>query len=139
MGVTRFGSKEIEQALKRWGNDIKRDIRRIVNETATIIQSNAQALAPSDSGYLRESINIDISNGGMTAVVTVDSSYAIYVEYGTGIYAKDGNGRKTSWVFYSEKYGHYVTTEGMRAQPFWFPSIEQGRKYFMAEMKKLGK
>lgn len=137
--ITRFGSKEIQRALKRWGKDIEKDVKRIVNETATIIQSNAVALAPVDSGYLRQSINVEVLDGGMTAVVTVDADYAIYIEYGTGIYAVGGNGRKTPWVFYSEKYGQYFTTNGMRAQPFWFPSVEQGRKYFIKEMKKLGK
>lgn len=139
MSVTRFGSRALSKALKKWGNQIEDEIKRIVAETATIIQTEARARAPVDSGYLRQSIEVEVFQSGLTAIVTVDSSYSIYIEYGTGIYSVNGNGNKDGWVFYSEKYGEFVFTRGMEAQPFWAPAIEVGRKYFKNEMKKLGR
>lgn len=139
MSITRVGNRTLSNALKKWGNGIEKDVKRTVTETAAIIQNEARARAPVDSGYLRQSIGIEVLNGGMTAVVSVDSEYAIFVEYGTGIYATQGNGRKDGWVYYSEKYGEFVFTRGMHAQPFWLPAIEIGRKYFIKEMKRLGR
>ena len=60
------------------------------------------------------------------------------MEFGTGIYSITGSGRKTPWVFYSDKLNRYVYTRGMQAQPFWIPTIEVASKYFQREMNKLG-
>ena len=139
MSVTHFGNRALSKALKKWGNQTEDEIKRIVVETATIIQTEARARAPVDSGYLRQSIEVEVLNGGLTAIVTVDASYSVFIEYGTGIYAKNGNGNKDGWVFYSEKHGEFVFTRGMEAQPFWAPAIEVGRQYFKKEMKKLGR
>lgn len=139
MAVTRFGSRQLQNAIRRWGNEIEEEVKRIVSETAMIIQSEARARAPSDSGYLKQSIEVDVRNGGLTAVINVGAEYGIYVEYGTGIYAKNGNGNKDGWTFYSDKLGHFVFTRGQQAQPFWFDAVEVGAKYFKKEMRKLGR
>lgn len=138
MSITRFGSKEIERALNKWSDKIEREVKRIIHETALLIQSQARALAPTDSGYLRKSIVVDTSSDGLTALISVGAEYGIYIEYGTGIYAVNGNGRKDPWVFYDEQYGRFVFTRGMRAQPFWFLSLDIGKKYYDQEMKNLG-
>ncbi|WP_010305399.1 HK97-gp10 family putative phage morphogenesis protein [Kurthia senegalensis] len=139
MTITRFGSSSLARALKKWSKDIEDEVKRIIVETAAIIQTEARLLAPVDSGYLRQSIEIELLNGGLTAIINVDADYAIYIEYGTGIYATKGNGNKDGWVYFSEKYGEFVFTRGMQAQPFWFPALEVGEKYFKKEMSKLGR
>lgn len=138
MGITRIGSKDIQKALKKWGSAIESDVTRIVYETARIIEAEAKALAPVDEGHLRDSIEMQIT-GEYSAVVTVGAHYAIYIEYGTGVFAKAGNGRKTPWSYYSTKLDRWVTTRGMAPQEFWFPAVEAGRKYFYAQFRKLGK
>lgn len=137
-GRISFGSKQLSAALNKYGSAIEADVKRIVAETARIIQSNAKALAPVDDGALRDSIEVSISNGGLTAEVTVGQFYSIFVEFGTGIYAKNGDGRQGGWTYYSDKLGRFVWTEGMKPSPFWFPSVEIGRRYFYSEMRKLG-
>lgn len=77
MAVTRFGSRQLQSAIRRWGNEIESEVKRVIAETAMIIQSEARARAPSDSGYLKQSIEVDIQNGGLTAVVNVGAEYAI--------------------------------------------------------------
>lgn len=77
MSVTRFGSRALSSALRRWGNQIEDEIKRIVVETAAVIQTEARARAPVDSGYLRQSIEVEVLQGGLTAIVTVDADYAI--------------------------------------------------------------
>lgn len=138
MGITRIGSRDIQKALKKWGSAIESDVTRIVYETARIIEAEAKALAPVDEGHLRDSIEMQIT-GEYSAVVTVGAHYAVYIEYGTGIYAVRGNGRQTPWSYYSPKLDRWVTTQGHPAQPFWFRAIESGEKYFYAQFRKLGK
>lgn len=47
---------------------------------------------------------------------------AAYIEYGTGIYSANGDGRQTPWMFESNT-GAFVKTQGMRANPFMYPSV----------------
>lgn len=135
----KIGNRALSNALKKYGDGILDEVKRIVVETAYIILSNAQALAPVDDGNLRDSMEVELMPNGLTAIVRVTANYAIYVEYGTGIYAVEGNGRKTPWTYFSDKLGRFVTTEGMKPQPFWDPAIDRGRRHFRKEMRKLGR
>lgn len=128
----------MQRAIRKYGDDVITEIKKIIIETAYVIQSNAQAQAPVDDGNLRDSIEVELLQGGLTAVVRVTANYAIYVEYGTGIYAKEGNGRDTPWTYYSDKLVRFVTTEGMRPQPFWDPAVKMGQRHFRREMRRLG-
>lgn len=93
-------------------------------------------------GSLRQSIDYDIDGEDSRAYVGSTSNYSVYVEKGTGIYAEDGNGRKTPWVYYDNKLDQYFYTKGMRKQPFLFPSIEAKQDevidIFEEELRKLG-
>ncbi|MFJ7647715.1 HK97-gp10 family putative phage morphogenesis protein [Lysinibacillus sp. NPDC097279] len=137
MAKISFSGRQLLRAAQRFEEGILDEVSDIVFETARLIQSQAKALAPFDDGGLKGSIKMEML-GKYNAVVTVGVHYAIYVEYGTGIYAENGNGRRTPWTYYSLKLGRYVTTEGMRAQPFWGPAVDAGRDYFEREMRRLG-
>ena len=54
---------------------------------------------PVDTGYLRESVSMDFKKGGLTGVINIGSEYALYVNYGTGIYAV-GPGGSRAKVFH---------------------------------------
>ena len=60
----------------------------------------------------------------MQMQVGTNVTYAPYVELGTGIYAEEGNGRKTPWV-YQDDEGRWHRTSGMHAQPYLRPAIEK--------------
>lgn len=137
-GKITFGHKRLRNALRAWGDDVVEQAKQLVVDTAIIIQSNAQALAPVDDGNLRDSIEMIIAPDGLSAEIRVTAEYAIYVEYGTGIYAVGGDGRKTPWTYYSTKLNQFVTTRGMRAQPFWYPAIVSGGQHFKREIRRLG-
>ncbi|MFL0365378.1 HK97-gp10 family putative phage morphogenesis protein [Pseudobacillus sp. 179-B 2D1 NHS] len=134
----RFGGGDIARALAQYGDQVENEVKRIIAETAYIIQSNAQALAPVDDGNLRSSIEVQLLEGGLTAKVSVGAHYAIYVEYGTGIYAKNGDGRTTPWTYYSTKLGRYIKTEGQHPQEFWAPAVDIGERHFRSAIRSLG-
>ncbi|MBU8787138.1 MULTISPECIES: HK97-gp10 family putative phage morphogenesis protein [Bacillus] len=130
--------RQMRRATDEFRNRVIDDVKQIVTDTAELIYSHAVLNAPTamiDGGNLKNSIEIDYKDGGLTAVISVGASYAIYVEYGTGIYAEDGNGRKTPWVYYDTKLNQWVFTRGMRAQPFWNPAVDEGMRYFVSQMR----
>lgn len=133
----RFGGQQLLRAARRFEQDLLDKVSDIVYETGRLIQAEAKARAPFDDGSLRDSIEMRME-GKYKCVITVGVHYAIYVEYGTGIYAENGNGRRTPWTYFSRKLGRYVTTKGMRAQPFWREAVETGQDYFKTEMRRLG-
>jgi hypothetical protein len=56
--------------------------------------------------------------------VTNSAPYGVYIEYGTGIYAVGGNGRKTPWG-YEDDEGTFHWTWGSRAYPFMEPGYRK--------------
>ena len=140
-GIEWEGVNNLLKAIDDFEEEYISAVKRVVAETATIIQTTAQALAPVgqfDGGNLRKSIEVSFSNGGLKAEIIVGAEYGIWVEMGTGIYSLSGSGRKTPWVYYSEDLNRWVWTRGMRAQPYWTPGFEAGMKHFVREMNRLG-
>lgn len=138
MPIVGFGDKRFELGVTKFEKHVIREVKRVIRETAEMIVSQAKALAPVDEGNLRDSITAHYMKGGLSAYIHVGAHYAVYVEFGTGIYAVKGNGNKDGWAYYSEKLGKFVFTRGMEAQPFWFPALSVAEKHFRSEMKKLG-
>lgn len=140
VGIVGTGFPDFEIAVDKFEKNVIEEIKRIVAETAEMLVSEARAKAPvaPDGGHLRHSIGVEYFNDGLTAIVSVGAEYRFYVEHGTGIYSDLGTGRETPWVYYSEKLGRWVWTRGMKAQPFWRPSVEIAMKHFKDEMNKLG-
>lgn len=80
----------------------------------------AKDLVPVDTGRLRNGISHAVSEDEMAAYVGSNTSYAPYVELGTGIYAEGG--RPTPWV-YQDDEGNWHWTAGNPAQPFLKPAV----------------
>ena len=83
---------------------------RVVRKNGAYMQKKAQRNAPVDTGTLKRSIGIDISDGGMTATVEPTAEYAPYVELGTRF---------------------------MEAQPYLKPAFEEQKKQFEKDLQKL--
>lgn len=106
--------KAMEQIILKTEVNVKR--------AAIAIEAKAKEKCPVDLGILRSSISSDseITAGEIVGYIGCTESYAPYVHQGTGIYAKDGNGRKTPWRYVAEdgKYKGGHITRGQRPQPF---------------------
>ena len=125
-----MAANNLVRALQVLSDKTIDDAKRGISETAMLLNTEASSRAPVDEGNLKNSIQSEI--GGLEATVMVGASYGIFVEYGTGVYASGPGGsraKKIPWT-YKGADGKWYTTYGMRAQPFWFPSIDVARKYF---------
>lgn len=98
------------------------DTAKKMNRACLIVEGTAKQKCPVDEGVLRASITSEVEVGEMAITGRIGSNleYAPYVHNGTGIYAKDGNGRKTPWGYRvkSGKYKGYHVTRGQKPHPF---------------------
>lgn len=132
MAKVTYGNNNLVVALEDYREEMEDWVKKGIAKTTQMIYNTAVSLAPVDMGFLKESIDFKYKDGGMTGVVSVGADYAIYVEYGTGIYATGPGGSRTKKIpwSYQDADGKWHTTSGMVAQPFWNPAIDAGRKTF---------
>ena len=93
-----------------------------MEKACLLVEREAKKNCPVDQGILRASIQHDVNFNDAEIVGTVFSSleYAPYVHQGTGIYAVNGDGRKTPWKYEVKagKYKGYHITKGQKPNPF---------------------
>lgn len=81
MGVQVIGFEKLEAKLTK--NMDLSAVRTVVRKNGSEMQKKAQKNAPVDTGHLMRSIDLEITDGGMTAEVESTAEYAGYQEYGT--------------------------------------------------------
>ena len=80
------------------------------------------------TGALRadtRSLGTEIVGDEVRGSVGNSLEHAIYHHQGTGIYAEEGNGRKTPWVYEDPKTGEKIYTRGSKPNPYLKDTIEQ--------------
>lgn len=95
-----------------------------------LVEAEARKKAPRDNGDLSRSITskVETSGGEVTGTVFTPLFYAPYVEYGTGLFAEDGNGRQdVPWCYQDDK-GEWHSTSGQHPQPFMRPALDENRE-----------
>ena len=111
---------------------VKRELERAairgLIKTAMLVEAQAVLLVPvGETGNLRGSISYKVNESELVAYVGTNCEYAIYVEFGTGEFAENGNGRKGGWVYRTPK-GEVYFTYGMPPQPYLRPAFRQNQK-----------
>lgn len=112
---------------------------KMVRETAAnmelaciLVEGAAKKKCPVDNGVLRAAMQHEVQTSveAIVGVVSNSMSYAPYVEKGTGIYAVDGNGRKTPWSWGnkgSKKWPGRKGWRGGRPHPFLEPARDDNK------------
>lgn len=72
---------------------------------------------PRDTGNLVNKISHKVADDENAVFIGTNEEYAPYLEYGTGIYAFEGGGRKTPWA-YKDKEGKWHNTRGIKPRHF---------------------
>ena len=102
------GMEKLQKKLKK--NVRLDDVKRVVRHNGAEMQEKAQRNAPVDTGTLKRSIGLEITDGGMSAEVEPTAAYAPYVELGTRF---------------------------MEAQPYLKPAFDEQKEKFKKDMKQL--
>ena len=109
------------------------NIREPLTKACLLVESTAKTKVPVDTGTLRRSITTQVHD--TYGVVGTNLEYAPYVEFGTGLFATNGDGRKTPWSYQSAD-GEWHYTRGMAPQPFLGPSLEENKKEIVLIFKE---
>ena len=113
-------SIEIHDNSKEVSEAIKSALLKGLETCGLVAEGYAKKLAPVDTGNLRNSITHTVDEEEPAAYIGSNSSYASYVELGTGKYISGG--RPTPWVYQDEK-GNWHRTHGQKAQPYLKPAV----------------
>lgn len=108
--------------------------QRIVDKltvSGEIVASAAIEKCPVDTGNLRGSITSEVNERDLSVRIGAPVEYAPYIEFGTGEYAENGEGRKGGWFFeYDGNKGEKGKrfTRGNKPQPFLRPALLENKE-----------
>lgn len=115
-------NKEFIRSVENATLKIVQNVTNNMNKACIVVERDAKINCPVDQGHLRASIQHDVSFNAEEIVGVVYSSEEIapYVHQGTGIYAVNGDGRKTPWKYEVKagKYKGWHITRGQKPCPF---------------------
>ena len=110
----------LEKLISKLNKLSDQQMEQALNKACILVENQAKENCPVDTGELRMSITHYVE--GDTGVVGTNKQYAPYVEYGTGLFAVEGNGRQTPWSYQDAK-GEWHSTKGQKPQPFLEPAL----------------
>ena len=112
-------------------------VERAMKTACALVEGEAKKNAPKGAGDLRRSIEskVEIQGKEVTGIVFTPLEYAPYVEYGTGLFAEGGNGRKNPWN-YQDDEGEWHSTRGIHPQPFMRPALSDNREKVIRIIKE---
>lgn len=127
-----YSSKDFLTSLDKAEKDIIERLYKNVEKACILVKTEAQknitVMGCVDEGLLRASMDykVNVNTKNITGTIFNNNEYAPYVHQGTGIYASDGNGRKTPWKWYGEsvKWKGWHITQGQKPKPFFENAIE---------------
>ena len=108
------------------------ELRQALGRACAIVEGAAK-----DTGARRRSITsrIDEEDESLKGVVYTPLEYAPYVEYGTGLFAENGDGRQdVPWYYYDDE-GNLRRTSGQKPQPFLRPALNESREDILRELQ----
>ena len=108
-------------------NEFHDAVLRALERCGSQAEGYAKDLAPVDTGNLRNSISHRVDDGEPAVYIGSNTSYAAYVELGTGKYYPGG--RPTPWVYRDEE-GRFHWTAGNPAQPYLVPAVKDHQKTY---------
>ena len=128
--ITEDNSDKVLEELK---NSTQAALEAIGNQAVSHAKKNITQAGRVDTGAMRNSMTHQVERD--TCYVGTNNEYAIYHEFGTGIYAEGGKGRQTGWFYVDKKgVGHY--TRGMRPIHFLKNAIMNNVKEYQEIIKK---
>ena len=132
MNVEVKGVDELIVKLNNMADESK--IQQQLGLACALVERSAKMKAPKDTGALRRSITSKVD--GLTGIVFTPLEYAPYVEYGTGLFADNGNGRKDVPWNYQDDKGEWHSTRGQKPQPFMRPALNENRTEIIRIIKE---
>ena len=119
------GKERLKKAAAKW-----------LLQACILVEGQAVLLAPVATSRLKQSIDYIVDDDELVRYVGTNVDYAIYVEFGTGEFAENGNGRKGGWM-YKDPSGEWFFTWGIEPQPYLRPAFRQTKGQIEALAKSI--
>lgn len=119
------GKERLKNAATKW-----------LLQACILVEGQAVLLAPVATSRLKQSIDYIVDDDELVGYVGTNVDYAIYVEFGTGEFAENGNGRKGGWM-YKDPSGEWFFTWGIEPQPYLRPAFRQTKGQIEALAKSI--
>lgn len=113
------------------------ELKKAIGMACALVEGEAKKNAPKGNGELRRSIEsrVEENGGDLVGVVSTPLEYAPYVEYGTGLFAEEGNGRQDVPWHYQDEKGEWHTTKGQKPHPYLRPALHDNREKILRIIK----
>lgn len=130
-----------ESNLKNVTTKIELEIYNALEEASGAVEAQVKQNQRVDTGQTKDSWNHYVSAREHAAYIGSNYQNAIWEEFGTGVHALNGNGRKTPWVYTPDDGKTFYRTKGKkplrplyRAMTLLRPKINN---YFKKRFKNL--
>ena len=122
------GLDKVLEMLDAVGDPVK--VAAAMRQAVLVVERSAKQKVPKGNGELGRSItsDVNIDEGVITGIVYSPLNYAPYVEYGTGLFAEAGDGRKDVPWCYQDDQGEWHSTSGQPPKPFMRPALNENRE-----------
>ena len=115
------------------------NISQAITDSCLLVERSAKQKAPKGNGELRRSITSRVESNNeseIQGIIYTPLFYAPYVEYGTGLFAENGNGRKEVPWSYKDAKGEWHSTSGQHPSPYLRPALEENREEIIKQIKE---
>lgn len=113
-----------EQFLEEVGGEVESQTKRNTK------------VADKDGGKTKESWEHRVDTDKMEVQIGSRYKNALWEEFGTGIYALNGDGRKTKWVYKNKKDGKFYATVGKKPRRALFRAYNSKKNAIIREAKR---
>lgn len=129
MSIRFEGLEDVLERIEAFGNT--EEVAAAMTKATLLVERSAKMKAPKGNGELGRSITSEVNveaDGSVVGIVYTPLEYAPYVEYGTGLFAEAGNGRKDVPWNYQDDEGEWHSTSGQHPRPFMRPALNENRE-----------
>lgn len=101
-----------------------------MKKACLLVERSAKQKVPKGNGELGRSITseVEVDATEVRGIVYTPLEYAPYVEFGTGLFAEAGDGRKDVPWCYQDDEGEWHSTSGQHPRPFMRPALNENRE-----------
>lgn len=101
-----------------------------MKKACLLVERSAKMNAPKGTGELGRSItsDVEVDTNEVRGIVYTPLEYAPYIEFGTGLFAEAGDGRKDVPWCYQDDQGEWHSTSGQPPRPFMRPALNENRE-----------
>ena len=131
MKIRFEGMEDVLEHLEAVGST--EELADAMKKAVLIVERSAKQKVPKGNGELGRSITSEVEVGAneVKGIVYTPLEYAPYVEYGTGLFAEAGNGRKDVPWSYQDDEGEWHSTSGQHPKPFLRPALDENREQIL--------